>query len=84
MARWMYDLIVIGGGAAGLSTASGCAQLGMKTALIEPNRTGGDCLYYGCVPSKSLLRSAAVARSIRDAAEFGLSVPASGSGRGSP
>jgi pyruvate/2-oxoglutarate dehydrogenase complex dihydrolipoamide dehydrogenase (E3) component len=84
MAAWTHDLIVIGGGAAGLSTASGCSQLGMKTALVEPHRMGGDCLYYGCVPSKSLLRTAAVARGIRDAGDFGLSVSALPRGEGGP
>lgn len=50
-----YDLAVIGGGAAGLSMASGSVQLGLKVVLVEPNQMGGDCLNYGCVPSKSLL-----------------------------
>lgn len=80
MARWTHDLIVIGGGAAGLSTASGCAQLGMRTALVEPYRTGGDCLYHGCVPSKSLLRTASAARTIADAGSFGLAAPLRGDG----
>ena len=71
--RFSHDVIVVGGGAAGLSTASGCAQLGMKTALIEKNHTGGDCLYHGCVPSKTLLHSAAVLQHARDAQQFGLS-----------
>ncbi|QLZ69112.1 mercuric reductase [Legionella sp. PC1000] len=53
-----YDLTIIGGGAAGLSLASGCAQLGLKVALLESNKMGGDCLNYGCVPSKSLLAAA--------------------------
>lgn len=72
MARYTHDVIIIGGGAAGLSAASGCAQLGMRTALVEPGRTGGDCLYYGCVPSKSLLRTAAAAAAVRNAHEYGL------------
>ena len=54
-----YDLVVIGGGAAGLVTAGGAAQLGARTLLIEQNRLGGECLYTGCVPSKALIAVAA-------------------------
>ncbi len=61
-----HDVIVIGGGAAGLTVASGCAQLGMKTAVVEREHMGGDCLHYGCVPSKTLLH---VASQFRNAAE---------------
>lgn len=50
-----FDLIVIGGGAAGLVTASGAVQLGAKVALIERDRLGGECLWTGCVPSKALI-----------------------------
>ena len=73
--KWTHDIIILGGGAAGLSTASGCAQLGMKTLLIEPNKTGGDCLYHGCVPSKTLIRSAAAAQAVMDWQRFGVSFP---------
>lgn len=55
---YTHDIIVIGGGAGGLSVASGCAQLGMKTAIIEREHMGGDCLHFGCVPSKSLIHVA--------------------------
>jgi pyruvate/2-oxoglutarate dehydrogenase complex dihydrolipoamide dehydrogenase (E3) component len=71
-----YDLIAIGGGTAGLISAAGAAGLGAKVALIERNHMGGDCLNVGCVPSKSLLRSAHVAAEIRDAGQFGVRVPA--------
>ena len=54
-----YDLVVIGGGAAGLVTAGGAAQLGARTLLIERHRLGGECLYTGCVPSKALIAAAA-------------------------
>ena len=50
-----HDLVVIGGGAAGLVTAGGAAQLGARTLLVERHRLGGECLYTGCVPSKALI-----------------------------
>ena len=71
-----YHLVVIGGGPAGLVAAAGAAGLGAKVALIEKHRLGGDCLNYGCVPSKALLKSARVAATVRDAGEFGVEVPA--------
>jgi pyruvate/2-oxoglutarate dehydrogenase complex dihydrolipoamide dehydrogenase (E3) component len=67
-----YDICIIGGGAAGLVTAAGASALGAKTVLVEKNALGGDCLYYGCVPSKTLIHSAKVAHTIRDAARFGM------------
>ena len=71
-----YHLVVIGGGPAGLVAAAGAAGLGAKVALIEKHRLGGDCLVYGCVPSKALLKSARVSATVRDAADFGVEVPA--------
>jgi pyruvate/2-oxoglutarate dehydrogenase complex dihydrolipoamide dehydrogenase (E3) component len=69
----VYDVIVIGGGAGGLVVTAGAAQLGLKVALVEKgDRLGGDCLHYGCVPSKTLIHSAKVASLIRRAPEFGL------------
>ena len=70
-----YDLIVIGGGSAGLVAAGGAGILGAKVALIEKNLLGGDCLYTGCVPSKSLIRSAKFASDLNRANEFGFAVP---------
>ena len=70
-----YDLIVIGGGSAGLVAAGGAAILGARVALIEKNKLGGDCLYTGCVPSKSLIRSAKFAADMRNADKFGFQVP---------
>jgi len=68
-----YDVIVIGGGAAGLVAATGTAGLGAKTAIIEKTRLGGDCTWYGCVPSKALLKSAHVFSLLKKSREFGIS-----------
>jgi pyruvate/2-oxoglutarate dehydrogenase complex dihydrolipoamide dehydrogenase (E3) component len=67
-----YDLVVIGGGSAGLVAASAGAQLKAKVALVEKNLLGGDCLHYGCVPSKSLIHAARVAHQVKHAARFGI------------
>lgn len=72
-----YHLVVVGAGPAGLVAAAGAAGLGAKVALIEKHRLGGDCLNYGCVPSKALLKSARVAATVRDARNFGVEVPRS-------
>jgi pyruvate/2-oxoglutarate dehydrogenase complex dihydrolipoamide dehydrogenase (E3) component len=71
-----FDLAVIGAGAAGLSVAAGAAQLGASVALIERDRMGGDCLNTGCVPSKALLAAAHVARTVREAARYGVTADA--------
>ena len=70
-----YDLIAIGAGAAGLSVAAGAAQLGMRVALIERDRMGGDCLNFGCVPSKALLAAGHAAQAARQAGRFGIRLP---------
>lgn len=67
-----YNLVVIGGGPAGLVAAAGAAGIGAKVALIERDLLGGDCLNVGCVPSKGVISAARVAASIRDAGEFGI------------
>ena len=67
-----YDLIVIGGGSAGLVAAGGVAALGARVALIERNALGGDCLYKGCVPSKTLIKSARFAHQARAAKKYGF------------
>lgn len=68
-----YDLGVLGGGSAGLTLTSGAAQLGAKVLLIEKEpHLGGDCLHYGCVPSKTLIKSASVYHLMKTAARFGL------------
>jgi pyruvate/2-oxoglutarate dehydrogenase complex dihydrolipoamide dehydrogenase (E3) component len=66
------DLCVIGAGSGGLSVAAGAAQLGVSVALVEKHRMGGDCLNYGCVPSKALIASARRAHMIRTSASFGI------------
>ncbi|HXG83825.1 MAG TPA: FAD-dependent oxidoreductase [Pyrinomonadaceae bacterium] len=68
----IYDLIVIGGGSAGLVAAGGAAILGARVALIEKNLLGGDCLYTGCVPSKTLIKSAKFAHQARKAEKYGF------------
>lgn len=73
MAHFDYDMGVIGGGAAGLSVTSGAAQLGARTILIEKEALlGGDCLHYGCVPSKTLIKSAQVYQAMKYADKYGL------------
>ena len=67
-----YDLVVIGGGTAGLVCAAGAAGLGARVALVERALLGGDCLNTGCVPSKTLLRSARAVRDARDGATVGV------------
>ena len=67
-----YDLVVVGGGTAGLVSAAGAASLGARTALVERDKLGGDCLYRGCVPTKALVKSARVAHLVRHAEEYGI------------
>jgi len=66
------DLVVIGGGTAGLVAAIGAARQGAKVTLIERARTGGDCLWTGCVPSKALLAAAAAAHTARSSTHLGV------------
>jgi pyruvate/2-oxoglutarate dehydrogenase complex dihydrolipoamide dehydrogenase (E3) component len=70
-----FDLAVIGAGAAGLSVTAVAAQLGLRVALIERDRMGGDCLNFGCVPSKAMLAAAHAAQAARGAARLGLRLP---------
>ncbi|MDB4526986.1 mercuric reductase [bacterium] len=69
-----YNMVVIGGGTAGLVTAAGAAGLGAKVALVERDLLGGDCLNVGCVPSKAIIAAARRAAQIRDAGDFGIDV----------
>lgn len=72
MRRLKADIAVIGAGSAGLSVASGAAQLGLKVVLFEKGEMGGDCLNYGCVPSKALIAAAHAAHDARTAARLGV------------
>lgn len=67
-----YHLVVIGAGTAGLVTAGAAASLGARVALVESDLLGGDCLNFGCVPSKALLRSARAVAEVRAAGALGL------------
>ncbi len=69
------DLCVIGAGSAGLSVAAGASQMGAETVLIEKGEMGGDCLNFGCVPSKALLAAGHAAHAWRAAAAFGVAAP---------
>jgi len=70
--RRPYDLVVLGGGTAGLVSSVIAAGIGARVALVERERTGGDCLWTGCVPSKSLIAAARLAHRMRHAEHVGL------------
>ncbi|WP_462324110.1 dihydrolipoyl dehydrogenase family protein [Desulfoplanes sp.] len=73
MPSYDYDIGIIGGGAAGLTVAAGCAQVGAKTLVVEREpELGGDCLHYGCVPSKTLIHSARVYHLLGTTRSLGL------------
>ena len=69
-----YDLVIIGGGSAGITAAEFAAKLGVRTAVIEKNRIGGDCTWTGCIPSKTLIETANLVHNFRGAELFGLQV----------
>jgi len=66
------DVCIVGGGSAGLVVASGAAQLGLDVVLVERGPMGGDCLNFGCVPSKALIAAARAAQALRSGAAFGI------------
>lgn len=73
MSDYDYDIGILGGGSAGLTIAAGAAQFGAKTLLIDKEeKLGGDCLHYGCVPSKTLIKTAHVYHLMKNASQFGL------------
>ncbi|MGB3739221.1 MAG: FAD-dependent oxidoreductase [Pontixanthobacter sp.] len=72
--KFTHDVIVIGGGAAGLTAAGGCAMFGLEVALIEGGTMGGECLNNGCVPSKALITAAARAAEAREEKRYGVAL----------
>ena len=77
MSAFTHDVVVIGGGSAGLTVAGGLARLGLRIALVERDRLGGECLNTGCVPSKALLAAAHRAQAVRDGRQYGIHAEAS-------
>ncbi|GEL77391.1 dihydrolipoyl dehydrogenase [Tenuibacillus multivorans] len=67
-----YDLVVLGGGTGGYVAAIRASQLGLKVAIVEKGKLGGTCLHNGCIPSKSLLRSAEVFKQTKEAEQYGI------------
>ncbi|HTR44388.1 MAG TPA: FAD-dependent oxidoreductase [Thermodesulfovibrionales bacterium] len=72
MPKYDYDLVVIGGGAAGFVSAKFANGLGKKVAIVEKDKLGGDCTWYGCVPSKALLKASHIAYQTRHLSSYGL------------
>ena len=72
MKKMTVDICIIGAGAGGLSVAAGAAQMGASTVLIENHKMGGDCLNYGCIPSKALLAAGHAAQAVRNSTHFGI------------
>src|SRR6266508_4897892 len=70
--KYDYDIVIIGAGSAGMVAAEAAANMGVKVALVERAQVGGDCLWTGCVPSKTLLASAKAAFTIKHAERYGL------------
>ena len=66
------DLAIVGAGSGGLSVAAGAAQMGARVVLVEKHKMGGDCLNYGCVPSKALIAAGEAAQTVRDSGRFGV------------
>ncbi len=70
-----FDLVVLGAGTGGYAAAFRASQLGLRVALVDEGKIGGTCLHRGCIPTKALLESAAVAERVRHAGDFGVAVP---------
>ncbi len=69
-----HDLVIVGAGTGGYSTALRAAQLGLEVALVEKAKVGGTCLHWGCIPTKAILQTAEVAEHAQDAGDFGVTV----------
>lgn len=76
MARFDYDLAIIGGGSAGLTAARMASFFDKRVVMIDKDRLGGDCLHYGCVPSKALIKASRIAHEARTSQRWGLDVGA--------
>ncbi|WP_436853943.1 dihydrolipoyl dehydrogenase [Staphylococcus caeli] len=76
MAEEKYDLVILGGGTAGYVSAIRASQLGKKVALVEKSLLGGTCLHKGCIPTKALLKSAEVTRTVLNAKDYGVDIDA--------
>jgi len=70
--KYDFDVTIIGAGSAGMTAAEVAAEMGVRVALVERDRIGGDCLWTGCIPSKALLASAKAAHTVRHAESYGL------------
>ena len=77
-----YDLVVVGGGTAGLVASAGAAGIGARLALVERHRLGGECLWTGCVSSKALIAAARALHDVRCASRFGVDAPGARAGFG--
>ena len=70
-----FDVTILGGGPGGYVAAIRASQLGLKTAIIDQDELGGVCLNWGCIPTKSLLKSAEMINSIKNAEQYGIEIP---------
>src|SRR5690554_1524462 len=72
MSAQSYDVVILGGGTGGYAAAIRAAQLGKTVAIVEREKLGGTCLHKGCIPSKSLLRSAEMFSAMKDSESYGI------------
>ena len=80
MTRYPYDVVIVGAGSAGMVAAEAAAKMGVKVALVERARVGGDCLWTGCVPSKALIAAARVWHAVRNGEQEMGAAPLIGTG----
>ena len=72
MSKFNFDFVIIGGGGAGITAALTANGMGKKIAITERRQMGGECTWYGCVPSKAFIKAAHIAREIEQASRYGL------------